>query len=51
MPNQHTGKSVNEFAITVNDLEEVLGIDLFTRLSDKIEEDVEEQINLSDWIF
>ena len=49
MPNQYTGRPVNEFAMTVNELEKVLGIDLFTRLNDRIEEDVEDQLNLADW--
>lgn len=49
MPNQYTGKPVNEFAMTVNELEKILGMDLFTRLNDKIEEDVENQMNLADW--
>jgi len=35
--------------MSVNELEKILGIDLFTRLNDKIEETVEEQLNLDDW--
>lgn len=49
MPNQYTGRPVNDFAITVNELEQLLDIDLFTRLNDKIEEEVENQMNLVDW--
>ena len=49
MPNQYTGRPVNEFAMTVNELEAILGIDLFTRLNDKIEEKVESQMDLADW--
>ena len=49
MPNQYTGRPVNEYAMTVNELEMVLGIDLFTRLNDRIEEGVEDQMNLDDW--
>lgn len=49
MPNQYTGRPVNEFAMTVNELEKILGLDLFSRLNDKIEEMIEDQMNLGDW--
>ncbi len=49
MPNKYTGRPVNEFAVSVNELEKLLGIDLFTRLNDKIEEGIESQLILEDW--
>ena len=49
MPNKNTGKPVNEFAMTVNDLEKIISIDLFVHLDDKIEEIVENQLELSNW--
>ena len=49
MPNHYTGQPVNDFAMTVNELENILGIDLFARLNDKIEEEVEGQMDLANW--
>ena len=49
MPNKYTGLHVNDYAVSVNELEKILGIDLFTRLNDKIEEGIEDQLILEDW--
>lgn len=49
LPNRHTGQPINDFAITVNELEQILGMDLFTRLNDKIEDKIEDQLNLAEW--
>ena len=49
MPNKYTGRPVNEYAVSVNELEKILGIDLFTRLNDKIEEGIEDQLIFEDW--
>ena len=49
MPNRYTGRPINEYAISVNELERILGIDLFTRLNDRIEDIIESQLNHSDW--
>lgn len=50
MPNKYTGKPVNEFALSVNDLERIINIDLFVHLDDNIEEVVENQLELADWL-
>lgn len=50
MPNKYTGKPVNEFAMSVNDLEQIINIDLFVHLDDNIEEVVENQLELADWL-
>lgn len=49
MPNESTHHALGNYALTVNDLEETTGIDLFTNLEDDIEEQVESQLNLKDW--
>lgn len=49
IPNKNLGSNFNEYALTVNELEKLLGIDLFTRLPDNVEEKVEEQLVFSDW--
>lgn len=49
MPNKYTGRPVDEFAMSVNDLEKIIGLDLFTQLDDNIEENVESQLSLTDW--
>ena len=49
MPNKFTGLPLKEYALNVNELEKLIGIDLFARLSDKIEESIESQLILSDW--
>lgn len=49
MPNQYTGRPVNDFAMSVNELERILDLDLFAHLNDKIEETVEAQLNPEEW--
>ena len=49
LPNKYTGRPINEYAVSVNELERILGIDLFTRLNDKIEEEIEDQLRIEDW--
>ena len=49
MPNKYTGKAVDEFAMSVNDLEKIIGLDLYAQLEDSIEESIESQFSLSDW--
>lgn len=49
MPNRQTGQPLNTFALSVNDLESLLGMDLFTHLDVAIQEAVEAQLNSADW--
>lgn len=42
-------QSVENAVVSVNDLELLIGFDLFTNLDDKIEETVESQANWDDW--
>jgi len=49
MPNKFTGLPIENYSMSVNELEELIGIDLFARLNDKIEESVESQKNMLDW--
>lgn len=51
LPNKYTGLPIKEYSMSVNQLEELIGIDLFARLNDKVEESVESQNNMSDWRF
>lgn len=49
MPNKYTGRRIEESAMSVNEIESVVGIDLFPELDDRIEEAVEGQLELNDW--
>lgn len=49
MPNEGTHHSLGYYAMTVNDVEKLTGLDLFSALNDKIEEETESQLRLSDW--
>lgn len=49
MSNESTHHPLGYYAVTVNELEESAGLDLFFNLEDEIEEEVESQLNLRDW--
>ena len=49
MPNRQTGQPSSNYALTVNDLEKQIGLDLFTNLKKSIQESVESQLVLTDW--
>ena len=49
MPNKNTGLPTSNFAMSVNDLEAIIDLDLFTYLDEKKQESVEAQLLLSDW--
>lgn len=51
MPNKFTGLPIKEYSMSVNQLENLIGFDLFSRLNDKVEETVESQNIISDWAF
>jgi endonuclease G, mitochondrial len=49
LPNKETDKPLSDFAITVDEIEVITGIDFFPELPNGIEEKLESQINLEDW--
>ena len=49
MPNQAGHKSLNKYAMSIDDIEIVSDIDFFVALPDSIEEIVESTYNLKDW--
>lgn len=49
LPNKASSKPLRDYAIPVNDLEEIIGIDLFAGLDRNIQETVESQFANSDW--
>lgn len=51
IPNEPTTESIWSFAITVNDLELLSGIDCFTGLDKTIQEKIESQLIPTDWTF
>lgn len=49
IPNKNLNQSFNDYMLTVNDLEQLIGIDLFAGLNNNIEDIIEEQMHISDW--
>ena len=49
MPNESKHHRIQEYAITVNELEEKLGLDLFPNLDDSIEDMIESDLDYSFW--
>ena len=49
IPNKQTGQPLSKYALSVNNLEALLGLDLFTHLDSSVQEAVESQTVLSDW--
>lgn len=50
MPNEERHHLLKYYALTVNEVEAMTGFDLFFKLSDQVEESVESQLNLADWM-
>lgn len=50
MRNGGETRSMSECAITVDELEALLGLDLFCNLPDELEESVESKMVMEDWI-
>ena len=44
MPNTSGHKRIQEYAVSVNDLEDIIGIDIFTNIDDRFEEMVESDV-------
>lgn len=50
MPNKDIAYPVSSFAVPINEVEEVTGINFFYQLSDDLEEELENQNNVADWV-
>ena len=49
MPNESTHHRIQEYAVSVNDLEQIIGVDLFTNIDDRFEEMVESDVYFKHW--
>lgn len=50
MPNEKSDKSIYSFAVPIDKVEEVTGIDFYYNLDKKIQDSLEDKINLKTWI-
>jgi len=50
MPNKDVKYPISSFAISINEVEEATGIDFFYQLPDSLEEALESQNNVVDWV-
>ena len=51
IPNENSEKSLQNYIVTVDSLENLTGIDFFPELPDSNENHLESSINLSSWSF
>ncbi len=51
MPNMKSGRSLQSYAVTIDEVERVTGIDFFHALDDAIEEQIESTLKVSQWSF
>jgi len=51
LPNKGSKEPLQNYAVTIDKVESVTGIDFFYALPDEIEEEIESKINLSKWSF
>lgn len=49
MPNQKSERSIYEYVVSIDKIEELTGIDFFPKLPDKLESKLESQINIDLW--
>jgi endonuclease G, mitochondrial len=49
LPNQKSKKTISTYAVTVNRVEDITGIDFFPELPDYIENELEKQCNYNKW--
>ena len=49
MPNQKGDASLSTYAVSIDHVEKITGIDFFPALPDKIEKNIENSFNASDW--
>jgi endonuclease G len=50
MPNKEIKNPISSFAMSINDVEIATGIDFFYQLDDELEEQLESQANVKDWL-
>ncbi len=50
MPNAAIPYPISSFAVSINEVEKVTGINFFYQLDDVLEEELESQKNISDWV-
>lgn len=51
MPNATSNKPVSAFVKTIDEIEEITGIDFFPELEDDLENELESKVNISKWTF
>ena len=51
VPNESSKISLNKYAVTIDSIENLVGIDFFPILEDNIEENIESKIELNKWSF
>lgn len=50
VPNKKSDKAIYDFAVSVDQLESITGIDFFPKLQDKLENSLEKNVNLDSWL-
>ena len=51
MPNENSSKSLASFAVSIDEVEEITGLDFFPAIPDDQEEEIEKNFNASKWSF
>jgi len=51
LPNKKSSQSLKSFAVTIDEVEKRTGIDFYNTLPDKIEEQIESNVDISKWSF
>ena len=51
LPNQESKISLNNYAVTIDSIEHLTGIDFFHALEDRLEENIESRIDITKWFF
>lgn len=49
MPNEDTKKRIDEFVVTIDEIEKLTGLDFFAEMDDDLEDEVESNHNLAHW--
>jgi endonuclease G len=50
LPNKGSDQSLADFAVPINKIEEITGLDFFSQLADDEEEKLESQVEVTDWL-
>ena len=51
LPNKKVKKPLKNYVVSVDSVEQLTKIDFFSQLLDKEEEELEKEINISNWTF